>query len=71
MYATANEGIGIVPSFAYDNNLNPDVVYYFLDVDVPLVYGAFYLKITEKASYFNDVIDNLKEAVALERKKWH
>lgn len=71
MYATANEGIGIVPSFAYDNNLNPDVVYNFLDLDVSLVYGAFYLKTTEKASYFNDVIDNLKEAVALERKKWH
>ena len=71
MYATANYGVGIVPSFAYDNQINSDVTYNFLNLHIPLTYGAFYLKSAEKQPFFNTVIKNLKRALELERTKWH
>lgn len=70
MYATANYGVGIVPSFAYDNQINPNVVYKFLDFNLPLVYGAFYLKAIEKNSFFEPTKKCLQEAVKLERQHW-
>lgn len=71
MYATANYGVGIVPSFAYDNQNNPAVSYNFLNLHIPLTYGAFYLKSAEKQPFFTDVIINLKKALELEKAKWH
>lgn len=71
MYATANFGVGIVPSFAYDNSNNPNVVYNYLNLHIPLTYGVFYLKSTEKQPFFEDVITNLKKALEMEKKSWH
>lgn len=71
MYATANYGVGIVPSFAYDNQNNSNVAYNYLNLHIPLVYGAFYLKSTEKQPYFKNIIQNLKRALTQEKAQWH
>lgn len=70
MYATANMGVGIVPSFAYDNRINPQVVYNFLEIDLPLTYGAFYLKSAEKEPFFKPLTQALKKAVEEEKSNW-
>lgn len=71
MYATANKGIGIVPSFAYDNRTNPHITYNYLNLNFPIYYGVFYLKSTQKKSFFNDAIKCLKTAFDQERENWH
>lgn len=69
MYAATGNGISIVPSFAYDKT-NPNVVYNFLDCNIPIIYGASFLKSTAKKPYFSSVIKYLKIAISAEKSKW-
>lgn len=69
MYAASGEGFGIVPSFAYDHS-NPDVVYNFLDVPIPINYGVSYLRTTKKEAYFPAVIHDLTTAVKTKKDLW-
>ncbi|SMS13870.1 Alkanesulfonate utilization operon LysR-family regulator CbI [Levilactobacillus zymae] len=69
MYAASDAGLGIVPSVAYDTG-NPDVVYNFLDVPIPINYGVSYLRTTKKEAYFPAVIHDLTTAVKTKKDLW-
>lgn len=69
MYAASGAGLGIVPSVAYENH-NPDVVYNFLDVAVPIHYGVSYLRTTKQKTYFTAVIRELTAAVTTKKALW-
>lgn len=69
IYAASGEGFGIVPSFAYDHH-NGDVVYNFLDVDLPINYGISYLHKTAKENYFKPVVRDLTRAIKYKQRLW-
>ncbi|MBA1394753.1 hypothetical protein EQ500_12910 [Lactobacillus sp. XV13L] len=70
MLVQANDGIAIVPSFAYDRS-NNEVYYRFLDWDHFTAYGLGCLQETQKDPSYQDVIVNMQKAINFTKEKWN
>lgn len=69
MYAEAQDGLGIVPSFAY-NRSNNNVNYKFLNWDYPVNFGVGYSLHKCKEPYFREICLALKHSAILEKREW-
>lgn len=70
MLVQADDGIAIVPSFAYDYN-NTEVFYRYLDWKLYTSYGLGCLQEKQNTPYYYEVTTNMQKAINLTKEKWN